>query len=508
LNRIIQALIIVAALLLVCGWALAEDAAPPQPATPAVGTPTPAEGAPAPVTPPPAATPVTPPEATPPATPPATTTPDAAVPPAAIAPASIVPVAPAPPPPAPKFEPPTITTDTSIFRRSPVIDGVIEDGEWDAFYSFGATGWDATAFADWDSGNLYLGVKSNKPFDVMAVIDGYNDGWFHGEDNYELRSTGGVAGNMALVVSRYDSKNTKSPVAIPVTQDEAAMIEVKSSKSDAGYMVEMRVPAALVKGLNLSRDRKLGLQINVNAGDDFSGWIPTKELGDTRECTLVTRKFAFVKPLEVGLDLRSDRVARGEELAGRLHLTNNSTDPLDVRTFVLGGEGKASDYLSSQKVRLEGLPAKKHYTHDMTSVIPSDMRLGCWAVGAEVRSGTQRLGSALISFEVVEPFSMDLRLPSRQVKANVKDVTVAVIIRNNTLGRMHGTVKVTFPNGWELWRNANKRDFTIPEPDGATSVSFKAKPPLGALGDTPIKVEVTANGRTLSAEGKIVLVNP
>ena len=412
------------------------------------------------------------------------------------------------PPPAPKFEPPTITTDTSIFRRSPVIDGVVEDGEWDAFYSFSATGWDTTAFADWDSGNLYMAVKSNKPFDVMVVIDGNNDGWFHGEDNYELRSTGGAAGNMTLAVSRYDSKNTKSPVAIPVTQDEAAMVEVKSGKSDAGYMIEMKIPTALVKGLKLTPERKLGLQINVSAGDDFSGWIPTKEIGDTRECTLVTKKFASVKPLEVGLDLRGDRVARGEELAGRLHLTNNGTDTLDVRTFVLGGEGKAGDYLSSQKVRLEGLGAKKHYTHDIASIIPSDMRLGCWAVGAEVRSGTERLGSALVSFEVVEPFSIDLRLPSGQVKANVKDVTASVIVRNNTLGRMHGTVKVTFPNGWELWRNADKRDFTISEPDGATSVSFKAKPPLGALGDTPIKVEVTANGRTLSSEGKVVLVNP
>ena len=252
----------------------------------------------------------------------------------------------------------------SIFRRTPVIDGVVDEGEWDGFYAFSATGWDATTFADWDSANLYIGAKSNKPFDIMTVIDGNNDGWFHGEDNYELCSSGGAAGNMTLAVSRYDSKSTRSPVATPVTSEEAGLIEVKSSKGDAGYMIEMRIPAVLIKGLRLTPDRKLGLQISLNAGDEFSGWIPTKDLGDTRECTLVTKKLASLKPLEVGLDLRSDRVARGDELVGRLHLTNNSMDTIEVRTFVLGGEGKASDYLSSQKVRLEGLAAKKHYTHD------------------------------------------------------------------------------------------------------------------------------------------------
>jgi len=495
LVKLIRALVIVTVVLLACGCVFAEDAAPPQPTAPPAGTPAPGEVAPVPATPP-ATSPVGPET-------PAATTPAPATPPPAV-----VPVAPAAPPPAPKFAAPEITADTSIFRRTPVIDGVVDEGEWDAFYAFSATGWDATTFADWDSGSLYIGAKSNKPFDIMTVMDGNDDGWFHGEDNYELCSSGGAGGNMTLAVSRYDSKNARSPVATPVTSEEAGLIEVKSSKGDAGYMIEMRIPAVLVKGLRLTPDRKLGLQISLNAGDEFSGWIPTKDLGDTRECTLVTKKLASLKPLEVGLDLRSDRVARGDELVGRLHLTNNSMDTIEVRTFVLGGEGKASEYLSSQKVRLEGLAAKKHYTHDIASVIPSDMRLGCWAVGAEVRSGTQRLGSGLISFEVVEPFALDLRLPAGQVKANVKDVSAAVVIRSNMLSRMHGTVKVTFPNGWEVWKNATKRDFTISEPDGATSVGFKAKPPLGALGDVPVKVEVSANGRTLTAEGKILLVNP
>jgi hypothetical protein len=313
---------------------------------------------------------------------------------------------------------------------------------------------------------------------------------------------------MTLLVSKYDSKNTKTPVAAAVSQGEAALIDIKSARTDTTNMIEMKIPATLIKGLRMTPNHKLGLQINLNAGDAFGGWIPTKDIGDTRECTLVTKKFAALKPLDLGFDLRNERVARGGEVAGKFHLTNTGAETLDVRSYVIGGEGKTSEFLSSQKVRTEGMSPKKHLAHEIKSIIPKDMRLGSWAIGAEVRSGTERLGSALISFEVVEPFEIELKLPSGKIKPDVKGVTFCVVVRNNTRARIRGTAKISLPTGWALWRNAGTKEFSVNQGDGLGSASFKAKPPLGVSGDVAVKMSVMVDGRIIETEGKIVIASP
>jgi hypothetical protein len=454
-------IIMAAAVVFLAGISLAQDAPAPVPVTPAVET--------------------------------------APVPAAATAPA---------PTPAPKFEAPAVVCDTELFRRTPIIDGVVEDGEWDIYYTFTASGWDAMTYANWDGANFYVAAKSNKPIDILAILDANADGWFHGEDNFEFRTTRGAGDVIALSVNRYESRNTKSPAAMPVTEQEAALVQAKSGKTDTAYMIELKIPASLIRGYKQKADKSIGFQINLNAGDDFSGWFPARELGDTKECTLVTKKIAALKPLELGFDLRDSRIALGEELIGKFHLTNSGTETADARSFIIAGEGKAGEFLSSEKIRMEGLSPKKHFAHEVRSIVPSDMRLGSWAIGAEVRSGSDRLGSALISFEVVEPFDIELRVPEKSVKSDVKDVTFGVGVRNNTRHRIRGVTKITLPIGWELWRNADTREFSVPTGDAVTSTTFKAKPPLGALGDVPVKMEVTIEGRTKIVEGKIVVVNP
>ncbi len=73
--------------------------------------------------------------------------------------------------------------DTEIFKRTPVIDGVIEDGEWDTFYTLASEDWQASTFADWDGKNFYVAARSSKPIDFAVALDAGGDGWFHGEDN-------------------------------------------------------------------------------------------------------------------------------------------------------------------------------------------------------------------------------------------------------------------------------------------------------------------------------------
>ena len=401
-----------------------------------------------------------------------------------------------------------VTPDTELFRRTPVIDGVVEDGEWDRFYAYAAGDWQVNTFADWDSRNLYVAAKSNKPIDLLCVLDADDDGWFHGDENFEFQAARGADEGLALSVCRYESRNVKSPVPAPVTEAEAAMVELKSARSADCYAIEMRVPAALVRGFKPAPGKKMGFQINVKSGPDESGWVPAKEVGDVRHCVLVTKKFAALKPLVLGFDLKDSVVARGEELVGRFHLTNAGTETLDARSYVIAGEGRAGAYLSSERIRIEGLPPKDHISREFRTVVPNDMPLGSWALGAEVRSPETRLGGALISFDVVDPFEVELRLPSAEVRADVKDVTIQVVVKNNTRRPMRGRVKIALPVGWELWRNADTREFLAGPRGGLSFATFKAKPPLGEMGTVPVKAEVTVGAERKTVEGKFSVVAP
>jgi len=401
-----------------------------------------------------------------------------------------------------------ITPDTEVLRRTPVVDGVVEDGEWDKFYNYSSGDWEVSTYADWDSRNLYVAAKSNKPIDLLNVLDANDDGWFHGDENFEFKATRAADSSLTLSVCRYESRNIKSPVATPVTEAEAAMVEIKSTKSADSYMIEMRVPAALVRGFKLAAGRKIGFQVNVKSTPDESGWVPTNQVGDLRDCTLVTTKFAALKPLVLDFDLKDSTVARGEELVGRFHLTNSGSETLDARNYVIAGEGKAGAYLSSERIRIEGLPPKKHISREIRTVVPADMPVGSWALGAEVRSADARLGGALISFDVVDPFEVDLRLPTTDVRTDVKDVTFQVVVKNNTRRAIRGKAKITLPIGWELWRNADTREFQAGPRGSVSFATFKAKPPLGEMGTVPVKAEVTVGGETRTVEGKFNVVNP
>jgi len=483
-TRIIVTAVLLVAFLLICSVPVIceESAAPVEPAKPAEVAP----AAPAPA----------------PEAPAAPSTPAAAPVAPVVAPAAPVvavqPVA--------KPEAPDVTPDTNIFKRTPKIDGVVDDGEWDAFYTYKSGELEITTYADWDSSNLYIAAKSNKPVDLLALLDANADGWYNGEDNYEFRAIRGAGETCKLDVNRYDSRRTKTPSASPVTAEEVALVEMKSSVTDGVTSIEMRVPAALVRKFKLADKRKIGLLISARTGSDEASWIESGSPGDTKESTLVTKKIASLKPLALGFDLRDAKIARGDELVAKFHLTNVGADTVDVRSFVIAGEGKAGGYLSSEKVRMEGMVPKKHLAHDVRSVIPADMPLGSWALGAEVNSADGKLGGALVSFDVVEPFEIALRLPNEPVKSSAKDVTVGVVITNNMRGRARGETKITMPVGWELWKNDDKRVFSA-SGQSLTTVTFKMKPPLGALGDIPVKVDVTINGKTATAEGQFTVVS-
>ena len=406
----------------------------------------------------------------------------------------------------PLIEPAPVTVeirpDRNIFRRAPSVDGQIEHGEWDVFYSVDMPNLKATTFVNWTEKALYFAAKADKAVDILILIDGKNDGWFHGNDNYRISALRNAPAP-TLQIERYNSHATRKPEPQPLSAHELADAMMKTTAGDSDYSVEMMVPTSLLDGCSTKTDARVGIRFAVRSGSNEAAWIPQVTMGDVQECVLVENKSAALEPLQVHLQVRDTRVARGEEVEGRLFLRNNGSELIDANTFVIGGEGKAAQYLNSEMIRIEGLQRGKLIRHTFKSRIPSNMPLGHWALGAELRSGQNRVGGTLASFEIVEPYEVTLDVP-RQMRAGRQ--RLAITVRNNTRRPAFGRAAIKLPDGWQLAKSRDTRSFNIRQEDGVEVVNFDVDIPGNTSGEATISAEVTLNKEKLVVSREIQIV--
>ena len=90
-------------------------------------------------------------------------------------------------------ERPRYPADPQRLKRTPLIDGVLGDGEWDPFYTITDGPIKGTVYCNWDDNFLYLATRTEGAANVLFDLDLNGDGWLRGADNVELL-IGSVAG--------------------------------------------------------------------------------------------------------------------------------------------------------------------------------------------------------------------------------------------------------------------------------------------------------------------------
>lgn len=423
--------------------------------------------------------------------------------PAAVTPA-LAPV-PAPvPQPAPVTVPrppvPTVSPDFDVFRRTPTIDGTVDAGEWDKFYSFDYSDVHATTYIDWDDNYLYVASKTNAPTDLLVILDGAGDGWFHGSDNFEItaKRARGTAGP-TLTVSRYQSQGAPGVAGTPLVATESSAFVMKAGTALPYYTYEICIPRSAVPGLELKSGEKFGIKVAVGVGTQEVVWIPSSPLGDVQTATLVTSKSSLSFAGKVDVTIRDTRIVPGEDLIAKISVRNASQVPLRVDSIVVGGEGRTSKLLGSQLIRLDGVEPQKSFTRGFRSQLSRAATPGSAALGVEVRSGDDRVGSALVSFDIVPAYSVRMELPDRSASRNER--RVIVIVHNNTQGEAYGRVKLNLPEGWTVRHGGVTKTFLVRNEEGEESVIFRVTPPEKADQPAPVLAEVQIGQQTLSVSG-------
>lgn len=406
------------------------------------------------------------------------------------------------PAPAPVVVPIDVKPDPLIFKRTPVVDGLVQSGEWDTFFSADTSTDRVSTYADWDSRNLYLAVNGTKPVKLTVIIDANGDGWFHGGDNYKFEFTPGGGDAVTVDVTRYDSKTAK-PAASPVIEP----LSILARSGQDGKSIELAIPQGSLVGLNLKDGKKMGIALVAQVGD--SGPIPQNGNDELVKVTLVSKKSASLDPVEIEMDLRDRRVTPGEDVVSKLTVRNKSKDNVDAETFVIGGEGRAAKYLNSEMVRIEGLGNGVKMKRSFRSKIPRDMPVGSWGLGAEVRSASGRLGGTLISFEVVPSYEVTMETGDGKFAAGTSDWhQIKVLIRNNTHGEVVGTVKLVVPDGWELFKKIDDKLFSIPSEDGVYPAVFRVRVTDAAKsGPAQVKAFATIGKEKLNVSQTVEVVD-
>lgn len=401
--------------------------------------------------------------------------------------------------PSPPLPVPMVKQESSLFKRTPNIDGLIDQGEWDTFFKFEYGDMKASVYVDWDSDNLYIASKSTTPADLLVTLDANDDGWFHGLDNYEfVVRPSEDGGNPTLAVSRYESRKTPANNGYPLAAAEATAFTLKTSSAEVSYIYELAVPKTSVEGLELKNGKKIGLKIAVGVGGKDMIWIPAAPLGDTQSVDLTTAKSSTDAPLSVDMQLRDARIAPGEELVAKITIRNKGESVIPIDTLVIGGEGKTSRVIGSQLIRMEGIKPGRSFSTTFRTPVPHSASTGSAALGIELRTGNDLVASSLMSFDIVPAYEISLDTGDNPLELKTFN-RISVIVKNNTNGEMHGRVKLSLPKGWTFRWSQDSKDVYILQEESEQSVIFRVKPPeITTQTKIPVLAELRVGDKVFS----------
>jgi hypothetical protein len=161
-------------------------------------------------------------------------------------------------------------------KRTPVMDGrITEPDEWAPLGVISTDSLQTTnVVMQWDDRYLYVGMHSRIPLDLALDLDGADDGWFAGRDNYRLTIGPPAAGSKDPVISStiwdwsvFDASKDPNPyldqskTLVPPSEISA----VGGADPSGGYTLEVAIPYNYKTGLRLYAGKRIGVRVGVRS---------------------------------------------------------------------------------------------------------------------------------------------------------------------------------------------------------------------------------------------------
>ncbi len=404
--------------------------------------------------------------------------------------------------PAVKFrERPRYPSDSQRLKRTPVVDGVLGDGEWDPFYTITDGPIKGTVYCNWDDNFLYLAARTDGAANVLFDLDLNGDGWLRGADNVEIVIGSAANGGTPTVSARLlDASNTKDTPVWNETAIDPKTIVVAEKLVNGTQILEIAIPKNTAS-LQPRAGQNIGLRAEFLAPGLVTAFMPTAPFEPhlLLDASLSVARVTAVAGINPRLTLSDLKCIAGQKLFATLELTNQTDQNVSVKSVLWTGTGVSANAVNTlREVTIKPIPGLKKEKLNYQTLLPENLAVGSYmlTVTADLEGGKQVSSAA--AFTVVEAVQVQMTSDPQPVAvAGQTKLTVDVDVMSAVPDHFRGDVELNVvPSGW-IVDGGKKRSLYIDREDARRSARFMLKlPSTTAAGDYPVEAIVTWKGHT------------
>lgn len=393
-----------------------------------------------------------------------------------------------------------------IKRTVPLSPSAGVEGVWDLLYATGEGEDRKAVYFDWDDNYLYLAAESAAPTDVRFDLDIRGDGWFRGADNLSITVSPPVdaAGLPRVSAQRWDTAQNKDrPVwaasPIPVSVMKAAV----GRTPKGNWAALLALPRTEEAGLARKAGATFGFRADFGlppALQEAALYTPRPMLSLTLADAIDARRGG----LRVQVKATPREVVPGAGVRLALEVKNEGPDAARLGRLFLRGSQTAQPLLDAATFTGEVLQPGQKFTRELSSGVSGAAGLGTLVVAGGVETDDGAVLAALASFDRVEPFSIDLTIEDKPVRAGVGETRTALVsLRSRSNRPARGKVTLQLPPGWSTEKGA-QREVSLGFAGERRGVYYEIAVPAGAMpGSYPIQADVRIAGRAYTAGGTV-----
>ncbi len=397
-------------------------------------------------------------------------------------------------------ERPRYPADPQRLKRTPLIDGVLGDGEWDPFYTITEGPIKGTVYCNWDDNFLYLATRTEGAANVLFDVDLNGDGWLRGADNIEILIGSVSNGGTPVVSARLlDASNSKDTPVWNDTAIDPKSIIVAQKLVNGTQILEIAIPKNTA-----SLQPRVGLNFGLRA--EFLPAGPVTAFTATApfephlllEATLAVARVTGVAGINPKLTLSDLKCVAGQKLFATLELTNQTDQNVVIKSVLWTGTGLSANVVNTlREVNVKPIAGLKKQKLTYQTVLPENLSVGSYLLTVAVDLDGGKTIQSAAAFTVVDALQVQMSsepqpvVVSGQTKLAV-DVEVTSAVPNHFRGEVELNV---LPVGWLLDGN-KKRSLFIDREDAKRVSRFPLKlPSTTAAGDYTVEATVSWHGQ-------------
>lgn len=379
-----------------------------------------------------------------------------------------------------------VLADAIRLPMTPLMDGKIEDGEWDP----ASTSESLNSYLQWEPGILYFGSKSAMGQDVVWSLDLNGDGWLQGNDNVEIRISY-QGGNPKVQLQMMDATDRNGPSWHPMPLLEG-VVNAKVTESGESWSCEAKVLSSSFAEI------KEGASFGLRA-DAIPTESPVSAAFQPRSTSMCLLRYDRSKNLPEGFTWRPQLLARtvapGDEIKIKFVVTYAGMQQFMRATMKTAGLGEP--FAAQTTVPFPPFDKKNRSTITYQSRVSENAPVGYRILNVQFEGPDNTTTTLQTSYYVSDIILFDVNLPKRVDQSpDSQVIRGSVRLRSQSTRRLDGDFSLITPQEFTVTSGRDKK-FTIYQSRGSMRIPLEIVIPQNARGLIPLTFKAVLRDRVI-----------